>query len=310
MTTTSAYPQQASMYPQASSRTPMSQPSMYPQVVAPIPAVAPATAQPSTPQPLPKTRWRSPVKRSGTANRLVNGLLVLSLVAAAGGVGYAVGRQTAPAQSTANGFPNLNGFSGFGDGSGTTGNGTTGNGTTGNGTTGTTGNTGQVAAPAARRPSRTAPRHPGPASSQRRAQGGTGQQGGGFPGLGAGLTGTVTAVADGTVSYTSADGQTVQVATTADTTYHQQQAATAADDPGHDRADRHRRRLRRWPAEVKAAERHRERCAGWLPGRRSQRPEPHRVERGDRPRDRRHDHQGRRPRLRSGRPDRDRDGHR
>jgi len=39
----------------------------------------------------------------------------------------------------------------------------------------------------------------------------------------------VSAVGDGTITFSSADGQTTQVATTASTTYHQQAAATAAD---------------------------------------------------------------------------------
>ena len=44
-----------------------------------------------------------------------------------------------------------------------------------------------------------------------------------------GLTGTVTAVGDGTVSISTAGGQTIDVATTSTTTYHGEAAATAAD---------------------------------------------------------------------------------
>ena len=42
-----------------------------------------------------------------------------------------------------------------------------------------------------------------------------------------GLTGTVSAVGDGSISITTANGQTLDVATTDTTTYHQQAAATA-----------------------------------------------------------------------------------
>ncbi len=56
---------------------------------------------------------------------------------------------------------------------------------------------------------------------------GAADQGRGF-GRG-GLTGTVAAVGDGSISLSTAAGQTIDIATTPTTTYHQQAAATAAD---------------------------------------------------------------------------------
>jgi hypothetical protein len=165
----------------------------------------------------------APVKRRSTANRLVDGLLVVSLVAAAGGVGYAVGRQTAPASSTTGG-PNRNGFAGFGGTTGTTGNGTRGNGTTGTGTAQVPSPSGAPAIP----DGTTAPGTGEQPSASQAPQGGGNLPQGGPGGFGrGGLGGTVAAVDPTSITVSTADGQQLQVTTTDTTTYHQQVPATA-----------------------------------------------------------------------------------
>ena len=201
-----------------------------PQVMSPAIAVA-----------APVTR-----RRSGS-DRAADLLLRLARLVAVAGVAFSVGRATAPKAVSTAGFPT--GFAGFGNQStGTTGStGNTGTGTTpgagnGNGAVavpqasgGPTTN-GQVAAPSGApvaAPSG-APVVPPAGGGTGTNNGGTGQgalPGGAFPGGGGSgaMTGTVSAVGDGSISYTTANGQTVQVATTSDTTYHQQKAASAAD---------------------------------------------------------------------------------
>jgi preprotein translocase subunit YajC len=187
-------------------------------VAAPMPTAIPQTATVAA----PVTRHQSGGERAADL------LLRLALVVAMAGVAFSVGRATAPKTASTAGFPT--GFAGFGNqGTGTTPGDGSGNGAvvvpqaSGNPTTND-----QVAAPSG------APVVPSTGDGTGTNNGGTGQggfPGGGFPGAGGfgGLTGTVSAVGDGTVSYITANGQTVQVATTADTTYHQQQAASAAD---------------------------------------------------------------------------------
>ena len=81
-----------------------------------------------------------------------------------------------------------------------------------------------------------------------------------------GLTGTVTAIGDGTISISTAGGQTIDVATTGTTTYHGEAAATADGcrrrlvHPHHGRRRLRRRlwwrpaRVRREPARLRAPE--------------------------------------------------------
>ncbi len=209
-------------------------PSAVQSVAAPMPHAIPPAAAVAAPV----------TKRKSGTERAADLLLRLALVVAVAGVAFSVGRATAPKTASTAGFPT--GFAGFGN-QGPGANGATGTGSTGNAGTGTTpgganGNGAVVVPQASGNPTTNdqaaapsgAPVVPSTGDGTGSNNGGTGQggfPGGGFPGAGGlgGLTGTVSAVGDGTISYITADGQTVQVATTADTTYHQQQAASAAD---------------------------------------------------------------------------------
>ncbi len=188
------------------------------------------------------------VKRKSGRARAVDVVFGLSMLVAVGGVAFAVGRATAPPSSAGAGARTGNFAGRTGQNAGTgQGNGTGQNAGTGqgNGGTGTGQNAvvlpqasgapvavGQQAAPSG------APVIPGNGTGTGTGAGtGTGQnagtgagaaQGGGF-GRRAGLTGTVSAVGDGTITYTTTDGQSTEVATTDTTTYHQQAAATGAD---------------------------------------------------------------------------------
>ena len=168
---------------------------------APTPAVAPAPAVPVA------------KRRSGRA-RAVDLVFGLSMLVAVGGVAFAVGRATAPPSTASNAA--LAGSGGF------------------------PGRTNQnaVVPPAASgapvvqqvAPSG-APVIPSPATGTGTGTGTpTTPQGvppGGF--ARGGLTGTVSALGDGTITYTTEDGQTTEVTTSDATTYHMQAAATVAD---------------------------------------------------------------------------------
>ncbi len=191
-------------------------------------------------------------RKKSAGARAVDVVFGLSLLIAVGGVAFAVGRATAP-PSTATGAARA-GLAGL---AGRTGTGTgTGQGTGGTGqnaivvpqASGAPGAVGQQAAQSG------APVIPGAGTGTGSGTGttGTGTTGtgtgtgtgagtgsgtgagttsgrqGGF-GARAGLTGTVSAIGDGTISYTTATGATTEVATTETTTYHQQTPATAAD---------------------------------------------------------------------------------
>ncbi len=203
------------------------------------PGMSPASPQaPALGATWPQAPVGSAAKRRSGAERTVDLVLRLSLVVAVAGVAFAVGRETAPrsAATTAGGTGSARG--GFGAGTGT--------GTTGSGTGSGNGQNAVVAPPASAAPNavgqQQAAASVAPAASGAPTGAGTGtvtlpglpqggdDQGGGrgFGGRG-GLTGTVTAVGDGTISFTTASGQTTDVATTDTTTYHQQTPATAAD---------------------------------------------------------------------------------
>jgi preprotein translocase subunit YajC len=193
---------------------------------APMPAPVQPMPVPTPVQPalMPAPIVGAPVRRRTTTARLVDGLLVIGLVVAAGGVGYAIGRQTAPATPSGGAGRDLSAFGGFG------------NGPTGqlpeDGTS-SQGPAGQVAAPSGAPvipESTTAPAigdEPTPTEASQRPGG---QQSGGFgPGGfgGGGLGGTVSAVDPTAISVTTANGRELQVSTTEMTTYHQQVAASS-----------------------------------------------------------------------------------
>ncbi|MBX3031149.1 MAG: hypothetical protein KF809_13460 [Chloroflexi bacterium] len=212
-------------------------PAVAPPLVATMP-VMPVAAPPTAPAPV----VAAPPKRRSTASKAVDGLLVVGLMVAVGGVGFAVGRQTAPASvgggagsAALGGFAGregqgIRGGPGTTDDTDTTGGQTT---TSGRGTTDGQGTTGQVAAPSGA-PSIPDADDQGTTSQGTADQGGsTGQQGGppqgGRGGFGLASGGTIAAVTDTGLTLTTTDGQQVEVATTADTTYHQQIAASRDD---------------------------------------------------------------------------------
>ncbi len=189
---------------------------------APDPTPTPASTAPTfdaqqpgmyTPAPVPAPRPAS--RRRG----IVDVVLVVAAVVAVGGVGFALGRVTAPTTNQAafrtNGqfggqFPN-GGQGNGGQGNGGQGNGGQGNG--GQGGNGAQGNGGQG----------------GNGAQGNGGQGGLGQGGFAAGGLGITLSGEVTEVAADHLTLKLANGQTIQIATTGTTTYHTQAAATAAD---------------------------------------------------------------------------------
>jgi hypothetical protein len=174
-------------------------------MLAPTPASPPVVA--------------APLRRKSGVARVVDGLLVLSLVVAAGGIGFAVGRQTAPASIADTGARRVI------------------SGALGTGTPGDDGTSVQGAAPVmlpsgaptiaqgSAAPAESVAHAASPAPRATTGTGGPGPQGG----LGrGGLSGTVTAVDEVTITISTAGGQELQVTTTDSTTYHEQ-VATSAD---------------------------------------------------------------------------------
>jgi preprotein translocase subunit YajC len=147
-------------------------------------------------------------RRSGRA-RAVDLVFGLSMLVAVGGVAFAVGRATAPPSTASNAA--LAGLGNFPNRS----------------------NPNAVVPPAAT--SAPIAQQVAPSGAPVMPSPGTGTGTGvpqGLPpgGFGrGGLTGIVSALGDGTITYTTADGQTTEVTTSDATTYHQQAAATVAD---------------------------------------------------------------------------------
>ncbi len=152
-------------------------------------------------------------RRSGRA-RAVDLIFGLSMLVAVGGVAFAIGRATAPTSTATNApFTGLGGFPGR---------------TSQNAVVPPAASSApdvsvqQQAAPSGAPviPSPGTGTGTGPGAPQGAAPGGFGR---------GGLAGTVSALGDGTITFTTADGQTTEVTTTDSTTYHQQAVATTAD---------------------------------------------------------------------------------
>jgi len=193
----------------------------------------PPSQQPWAGQPLPPQQWlpagavdptwtaapaaiaappMSVAKRKSGRARVVDMVFGLSMLIAVGGVAFAIGRATAPTSTATNApFAGLGGFPGR------------------------TGQNAVVPPAASSAPDVSVQQQAAPSGAPVIASPGTGTvpgapQGAAPGGFGrGGLTGTVSALGDGTITFTTADGQTTEVTTTDSTTYHKQAAATAAD---------------------------------------------------------------------------------
>jgi hypothetical protein len=158
-----------------------------PAPVVPPPAAAAPTLEPVRPVPPPRKR--------SSSGRWLNVLLGVAAAVAIGGVAFAVGRSTAPAEAAA-----VQRFPGAANGNGFVFNG---------------GSFDPNAAPGANG-----------------GNGGTGPNGGpGRFGLGGGVTieGTVDSVTADSITITTASGQQITLALSGDTTYHTQAPASASD---------------------------------------------------------------------------------